>query len=208
MDSGDLFVISAPSGAGKTTLCLRLVRELSGVSFSVSHTTRAPREGEVDGVDYHFVSQYQFDQMVDAEHFLEWARVHSHCYGTSASEVLGRLGRGEDVLLDIDVQGARQVRKISPQAVLIFVLPPSWAVLEERLRRRGTDEPAAVRARLANARAEIAAVHEYDFIIVNDEIDQAAGRLRAIVSAHRCRRGRVLADPRLVTAFGFLPERS
>ena len=147
-EKGDLFVISAPSGAGKSTLCHRLMEETPGVAFSVSHTTRAPRKGEVDGVDYHFVSKEQFMHMVEQEEFLEWAEVHGNCYGTSRSAVTAMLENGQDVLLDIDVQGAMQVRDVFPESVLIFILPPSLQVLERRLRNRGTDTEETIRLRL------------------------------------------------------------
>ncbi len=191
-EKGDLFVISAPSGAGKSTLCHRLMEETPGVAFSVSHTTRSPRKGEVDGVDYHFVSKEHFMQMVEQEEFLEWAEVHGNCYGTSRSAVTAMLENGQDVLLDIDVQGAMQVRDIFPESVLIFILPPSLQVLEHRLRNRGTDSEETIRLRMENARGELAAVREYHFLIVNDDLIRAAGDLQSIVLARRCRTRRVL----------------
>lgn len=193
MERGDLFVISAPSGAGKSTLCHRLMEETPGVAFSVSHTTRAPRRGEVDGVDYHFVSREEFMAMVEQGDFLEWAEVHNNCYGTSRSAVMAMLENGKDVLLDIDVQGAMQVRDIFPESVLVFILPPSLEVLEQRLRNRGTDSEETIRLRMENARGELASVREYHFLIVNDDLIRAAGDLQSIVLARRCRTRRVLA---------------
>ncbi len=193
MERGDLFVISAPSGAGKSTLCHRLMEETPGVSFSVSHTTRSSRKGEVDGVDYHFVSKEKFRTMADHDEFLEWAEVHGNFYGTSRASVMTMLEQGLDVLLDIDVQGAMQVRDVFADAVLIFILPPSLEVLEERLRHRGTDSEATIRIRMENARAELAALGEYHFLIINNDLIRAAGDLQSIVLARRCRTERVLA---------------
>lgn len=192
MEQGDLFIISAPSGTGKSTLCHRLMEETSGIRFSVSHTTRSPRKGEVDGIDYHFVTQAEFDGMVKKAEFLEWARVHGNCYGTSRSSVLEMLEHGVDVLLDIDVQGAMQLRKIFPQATFVFILPPSMKVLEERLRHRGTDSGETIRLRLENARQELKALEDYDFLIINDDLIRAVGDLQSIVLARRCGTARVL----------------
>ena len=193
IERGDLFVISAPSGTGKSTLCHRLMEETPGVAFSVSHTTRSPRRGEVDGVDYHFVPRDVFIEMAAGGEFLEWAEVHGNCYGTSRSSVMAMLDGGQDVLLDIDVQGAMQVRDIFPDAVLVFILPPSFEVLEERLCKRGTDSRETIRLRLKNAHRELAAVKEYHFLIVNDDLIRAAGDLQSIVLARRCRTSRVLS---------------
>ena len=191
MERGDLFVISAPSGTGKTTLCHRLLGQISEISFSVSHTTRDPRKGESDGIDYHFVTHEKFEEMVSESAFLEWTKVYGNCYGTSRSEVMSRLDLGEDVLLDIDVQGARQVRRQFPNAVLIFILPPSWPVLEARLRSRGSEDPFGLNLRLSKAGSELKAVHEYDFIVINDDLSHATEDLKSIVLAHRCRTPRI-----------------
>ena len=193
MEQGKLFVISAPSGVGKTTLCRRLLDRISGLSFSVSYTTRDPRQGEFDGIDYHFISQDRFEEMISADAFLEWARVYGNFYGTSKSEVLSRLGLGEDVLLDIDVQGARQVRRLFPEAILIFLLPPSWSVLEARLKGRGSEDSSRLKLRMANAKSEMEAVHEYDFAVINDDLSMATEDLKSIVIAQRCKTPRVLA---------------
>ncbi len=198
---GDLFAVSAPSGAGKTTLCRRLIAELPDISFSVSYTTRAPRHGEMDGVAYHFVSLERFLAMREAGEFLEWAEVHGNFYGTGKAEVTSRISRGEDVLLDIDVQGARRIREIFPEAVTIFLLPPSWEVLEKRLGGRGTEDREVLARRLTNARAELEAAHEYDYMVINDEIDRAVADLVGIVRARRCLTSRVLAGRSLLNGF-------
>jgi guanylate kinase len=200
MEQGKLFVISAPSGTGKTTLCRRLLEQISGISFSISYTTRDPRQGEFDGIDYHFVTRNRFEEMVSADAFLEWARVYGNFYGTSKSEVLSRLEMGEDVLLDIDVQGARQVRRLFPEAILIFLLPPSWSVLEARLRDRGSEDSSRLKLRMANAKSELEAMHEYDFVVINDDLSRAAEDLKSIVIAHRCRTLRILARQGLIQA--------
>jgi len=191
-------VVSAPSGAGKTTLCRRLLERISGISFSVSYTTRSPRQGEFDDIDYHFVTQERFDEMVSADSFLEWARVYDNFYGTRKSEVLSRLELGEDILLDIDIQGARQVRRLFPGAILIFLLPPSWSVLEDRLRGRGSEDSSRLKLRMANAKSELEAVHEYDFVVINDDLSRATEDLKSIVVAQRCKIPRILARQGLV----------
>jgi guanylate kinase len=198
MEQGNLFVISAPSGVGKTTLCRRLLERISGISFSISYTTRNHREGEFYGIDYHFVTQDRFKEMVSADLFLEWAQVYDNFYGTKKSEVLSRLKLGEDVLLDIDVQGARQVRRLFPGAILIFLLPPSWSVLEARLRGRGSEDSSSLKLRMANAKSETAAVHEYDFTVINDDLSRATEDLKSIVIAQRCITPRALARQGLV----------
>ncbi len=194
MTQGDLFVISAPSGAGKTTLCEMVLREVPDIGFSVSHTTRLPRTGEVAGRDYHFVSRKEFDEMVSRGDFLEWASVHGNCYGTSKQEVFSRLDVGQDVLLDIDVQGARQVREQFPGAVLIFILPPSMSVLEDRLRARGTEDAEWLKLRLENAELEVKSASDYNYIVINDELPHALEDLKAIIRARRLRAQRVLSQ--------------
>jgi len=181
-------VVSAPSGAGKTTLCRRLLDEISGVGFSVSHTTRPPRGQEQDGIDYHFVDDQQFDAMVSAGDFLEWAAVHDKHYGTSKAAAMGRLARGEDVLFDIDVQGGFQIARAMPDAVLLFVAPPSTDELERRLRGRETDSEEQIKKRLAAANNEMAAGRDYTYWLVNDDLEQAATQFRAVLLAERLRR--------------------
>ncbi len=183
-----LFVISGPSGCGKSTLIGKVRRSLGDLEFSVSHTTRAPRPSEKDGVDYHFVTEKIFARMIREKRFVECARVHGHLYGTSRAEI-ARKGRRRDVVLDIDVQGARQVRARLPGAVRIFIMPPVAGELRRRLERRHEDSPAAVERRLKNARAEIRAYDEFDYVVVNDDLAKAAADLEAVIVASRHRPG-------------------
>lgn len=187
---GLLFVVSAPSGTGKTTVVDRLVEVLPGVERSRSYTTRPARAAEVDGVDYNFVSREDFDRMVARQEFLEWADVFGNRYGTRRADTDARLAEGADVVLVIDVQGARQVRRLMPEAVAIFVLPPSFALLEQRLRARSQDSEPAIRRRLATARDEVGAVEEYDYVVLNDELDACVREVGAIIIAERARRVR------------------
>lgn len=189
---GSLFVVSAPSGSGKTTVCQRALEDLPDLAYSISHTTRPERYGEKNGVDYFFVSRDEFVTMMDQGEFLEWAVVHGHYYGTAKKQIEGCLGTGKDILLDIDVQGARQVRDKIREAILIFIVPPSFEVLEERLRRRQSDNEEAIRLRLNNARTELKAIREYDYIIINDDLEDAVKKFSAIVLADRSRRSRVI----------------
>lgn len=181
-----VFVVSGPSGCGKSTLIRRVMERLPGLRFSVSHTTRLPRPAEKDGVDYYFISEAKFARMVRDGRFVEWAVVHGHSYGTSLAE-LRRAGRGTDLILDIDVQGARQARERIPGAVLVFVMPPSAEELERRLLARGQDGPEAVARRLRDARAEVREYARFDFVVVNDELDRAVEELAAVIVAARCR---------------------
>ncbi len=181
-------MFSAPSGAGKSTLVKSLIDSLPGLTFSVSYTTRPPRPGEKEGRDYFFVSPARFNQMVSAGEFVEWAGVFGHLYGTSWKQVRAAEESGEDLLLDIDVQGHRQVRQRLPEAVSVFVLPPSYRELERRLRRRHLDAPEVIVKRLAAARKEISHWPEYDYLVVNERLSQASRALRAVVLAARLRR--------------------
>jgi guanylate kinase len=185
--SGNLFIITAPSGAGKTSLVSALLASDPHLKLSVSYTTRAPRPGEVDGVDYHFVDEARFMQMLEAGDFLESAEVHGAHYGTSQQWVEDQIRNGEDILLEIDWQGATQVRGIFPQAIGIFILPPSLEELERRLHRRGQDAPEVIARRLANAREEIGHVAEFDYVIINTIFDEALADLRSIIRARRLR---------------------
>jgi len=197
---GILLVVSAPSGGGKTTLVKSAMAAEPSLQLSVSCTTRKPRDGEVDGVDYRFVSQQNFREFLDEGEFVEWAEVFDHAYATPRTPLDAAIGEGRDILLDVDIQGARSLRKAYPKdAVGIFVMPPSAAVLEARLRARGTDDEAQIARRLARVREEVSAAREvgvYDYLIVNDDRDKAADDLLSIIRAERCRQGR-LAPPDL-----------
>jgi len=184
---GLLFIVSAPSGAGKTTLVERLVEEIPHLRMSRSYTSRPAREGETDGVDYNFVTRARFEAMIDAGDFLEWAPVFGNLYGTCASETEALRASGHDVVLVIDVQGARKVRAQGLGTSAVFVMPPSFEVLEQRLRGRSKDSEAEIQRRLQVARDEVAAFAEYDYVIVNDELPAAVDRLRSIVMAERAR---------------------
>ena len=199
---GLLFVVSAPSGTGKTTVVERLVHVLPDLALSRSYTSRAARPGETDGVDYNFVSRARFEAMVAADAFLEWADVFGNFYGTCAPDAERDLSQGRDLVLVIDVQGARQVRQRCPDTVGVFVMPPSFAVLEQRLRGRSKDTEEAMQRRLQTARAEVAAFTEYDYVIVNDALEACVDRLRAIVIAERTRlrSARAVAE-RIVNTF-------
>ena len=183
---GVLFVLSGPSGAGKGTLRARLFEMIRGLHYSISCTTREPREGEVDGVDYRFISDAQFDRHIAQGDFLEYAHVHGHRYGTLLSDVLAVLNRGEDLFLEIDVQGALQVKEKLPQAVMLFVVPPSLEVLERRLRSRNTETEEELQLRLHNAIAEMEKRDRYEFVVVNDNADDAARQLCDFVQKYRC----------------------
>ncbi len=185
--SGTLFIISAPSGAGKTSLVRALLDSTPGIGVSVSHTTRAPRPGETDGEDYHFVSVAEFEKMVAEGVFLEHARVFDNFYGTSRRAIEARLAAGEDVILEIDWQGAAQVRAQMDDTVSIFILPPSREALEERLRGRGQDDEAVIARRMRDAEAEMSHYAEFDYLVVNDDFDTALGELRCVVLARRQR---------------------
>lgn len=193
---GCLFIVSGPSGAGKTSICTPALEELEDIHPSVSITTRTPRKGEVDGEDYRFVDDAAFDRMLADDEFAEWAEVHGNRYGTSRRAITEALEAGEDLLLDIDVQGARQVKAKYPDAVSVFLLPPSRDRLRERLAGRGTESADALAKRLENACAEIAAFGEYDYVIVNEELDRAVKQFISILRAERQRVARLASDAR------------
>lgn len=182
---GNLYVVAAPSGAGKSSLVKALMELDAGVEHSVSHTTRAPRGQEFHGREYFFVNDQDFDHMIKANAFLEWAHVHGNRYGTSRTTIEERIAKGLDVILEIDFQGAIQIKKIFSNAVLIFILPPSWEELKSRLQRRGEDSPEVIEVRLQNAAQEMAQAHEFDFVIINQLFDKALFDLKAIVHAQR-----------------------
>jgi len=187
-----VIVISGPSGAGKSTFVHELVRRYDDIVYSVSATSRARREHEVEGEDYYFLDRDDFRRRIERGEFAEWAEVHNELYGTLRSQVDDALAAGRNVLLDIDVQGGRAVRRIYPDGVFIFIFPPSMARLEERLRGRGTDSEARIRLRLENARREIPLAHEYDYAVVNDDWEVAVRKVDAIVTAERCRASRLM----------------
>lgn len=184
---GNLFVVAAPSGAGKSSLVKALLELDAAVHPSVSHTTRAPRGQEKHGREYFFVSDAEFDAMIDHGAFVEWAHVHGRRYGTSRKAIEERIAAGADVVLEIDWQGALQIRSTFANAVLIFILPPSWEELRSRLERRGEDAPEVIELRLRNAAAEMAHAHEFDFVIINELFERALFDLKAIVHAQRLR---------------------
>ncbi len=190
---GLLFVVSAPSGTGKTTVVERLVQLVPDLGLSRSYTSRTKRPGECDGVDYNFITRARFESMIAEQSFLEWADVFGNLYGTCAADAERELAEGRDLVLVIDVQGARQVRKLRAGTIGVFVLPPSFEVLERRLRGRSKDSDEAIRRRLVTAREEIAAVDEYDYVVVNDALEACVDRLRAIVFAERARRSAMTA---------------
>jgi guanylate kinase len=187
---GILFVVSSPSGGGKGTLIHRLLNCVPGVSYSVSYTTRAPRNSEVDGVDYFFVSPQKFEELVAADEFLEWARVHGNLYGTRRAQVLREIGEKRDIILEVDVQGAASVRKLPADSVSIFIVPPSFEVLRQRLLARGTDSPLELELRLRNAPVELRQYVTFDYVIINDDADRAGAQLASIIYAERARRKR------------------
>ena len=183
--SGKLFVISGPSGSGKTTLVARILSSIENLSFSVSYTTRSMREGETPGKHYEFVSREQFQDMIRRDFFAEWAEVHGHFYGTPGTDIEERIKAGVDVILDIDVQGARRLRGVFDEAVFIFVVPPSLEVLEQRLRDRKSERDRDISIRLGIVREEVACSKCYDYIVINDEVDIAARRIEAVILSQR-----------------------
>lgn len=186
----NLYVVSSPSGGGKSTLANRAVRGFAGLKFSISYTTRPPRPGEENGREYFFVPEEEFFQLRERHALLEWARVFGNYYGTSREQVERSRDEGIDLILDVDIQGARQIRQSMPGAVLVFVLPPSYAILRERLITRNTDGRYDIEHRLSCAREEVKAWNEFDYIIVNDVVERAASSLMAIIEADRHRRSR------------------
>jgi guanylate kinase len=186
---GNLFVVAAPSGAGKSSLVKALLELDSHLAVSVSHTTRTPRGQEQEGREYVFIDAAEFQRMVDHGDFFEWAQVHGHLYGTSRKAIEARLAAGEDVVLEIDWQGALQIKQLFPYAVLIFILPPSWSELQQRLQRRGEDRPDVIEHRMANARIEVAQARHFDFVIINSLFETALFDLKTVVHSQRLKYG-------------------
>ena len=184
---GNLFVVAAPSGAGKSSLVKALLELDSRLMVSISHTTRSPRGQETDGREYWFISEPEFHQMTTQGDFFEWARVHGNLYGTSRREVELRLAAGTDVILEIDYQGALQIKQLFTHAVLIFILPPGWAELRQRLTRRGEDQPEVIEQRMVNARIEVAQARHFDFVIINGLFETALFDLKTVVHSQRLR---------------------
>jgi len=188
---GLVFVVSAPSGTGKTTLCRAMTRIFPGLHYSISHTTRQQRPGDENGKDYHFISPQEFQQMIDRSEFVEWAEIYGHRYGTSRAVVEKVLEESRDVILDIDGQGAKQIHDKKLPGAFIFLLPPSLEELERRLSNRRTERKAAMEERLRKAKAEMAEAYWYDYLIVNDELEKAQEQLQAVILAEHCRRERM-----------------
>lgn len=182
-----MIVLSGPSGSGKGTVRQALSRYIDNLYYSVSATTRAPRSGEIDGTDYYFVSREEFEEMIRADKLLEWANVYNYYYGTPREPVEQAMKKGLDVILEIDVQGALQVKKKFPKAILIFLLPPTPEELGARLHARKTDSPEEIELRLQWAKKEIKLIDKYDYLVINDKVEVAAGKINAIIEAERCR---------------------
>jgi len=194
MNSGKiLFIISSPSGGGKTTLTRKLIERVPGINHSIAYTTRKPRQDEKDGLDYHFISSRRFEDMVNRGEMLEWAEIYGHRYGTCKNTVQKLQTLGNDVILTIDTQGAAQLRSSGLNAVFIFLLPPSEETLAKRLHKRDRDTEEMIRLRLAFSRHEFRQIHHYDYIVINDSLEQALEELAAIITAERCRKDRVFS---------------
>lgn len=187
MNKGNLIVLSGPSGVGKGTVLKKLLKDYTDIEYSISATTRPSRKGEIDGKDYFFLSLEEFFQKVDNNQFIEWAKVHDNYYGTPRDYVDKTLGEGKDIILEIDIQGARMVRESYPEAIYVFLLPPSFDELEKRLNKRGTEDEKTKEIRLRNARTEMKELANYDYQIINDDLDETVEKLKAIIIAEKCR---------------------
>ena len=190
--SGQLFVISAPSGTGKSTVAMAVRQRVPGLGYSISHTTRKPRGNERNGIDYHFVDDQTFTKMIDEGDLVEWAKVYDNFYGTSSSNLQDQTASGLDVLMDVDIQGGRNIKKRFPDSVLIFLLPPSLEELERRLRKRGTDDEPVIESRMESAVDDIKNCVWYDYIIVNDKLEPAIDEAQSIIVSERCLTARQL----------------
>ena len=197
---GLLIVVSGASGTGKGTVCKKILADMPGLAYSISATTRLPRPGEVDGKEYYFLNRDEFNSWIADEKFLEYAEVYGNFYGTPLNKIEERLNRGEDILLEIDVQGALNVKRKCPEGVYIFLLPPSIDELKRRIEGRGTETPESLARRLANAVAEINVGREYNYVVVNDSVDNAAAQIKAILAAERCKVERNLDKFEMLTA--------
>jgi guanylate kinase len=206
---GSLIIVSGPSGAGKSALSTAVLALMKGIRFSVSHTTRAPRGSERDGVEYHFISKADFENLIRTGELLEWAEVYGNYYGTGKRYIDTVLQEGDDILLDVDVQGARTIRERRSEAVCIFIMPPSYQVLKNRLEQRRLDKDYVIEKRLAIARREVIQYREYDYIIINDDFDRSVGELQAIILGSRCRRIlRTASAESIIATFGGLDAES
>jgi guanylate kinase len=199
---GRIFVVSGPSGSGKSTLIREVRQKVPGLGYSISHTSRLPRGQERNGVEYHFVSKENFQKMIENEEFVEWAEVYQDLYGTSVSSLKSKITLGLDVIMDIDLEGAKNIKDHFRDAVLIYVLPPSLEVLEKRLRERGTDDEKAIRTRLKKAGKEIKNCVTYDYLVFNDQLDQAVEEMKSILIAERCRKSARLAKAQTLFNLG------
>jgi len=197
---GQPFIISAPSGTGKSTITDALIKKVDGLGYSISHTSRLPRTTEKDGIDYHFVDRTAFHSMIETGDFIEWAEVYDDLYGTSFSGLDRQLSLGLDVLLDVDIQGARNIRRNFEKSVLVYILPPSLDILRERLEGRGTDKKEVIKKRLEKASVEVKNCILYDYIVINDDLDMAVDEVRSIILSERCRPAR--RAPGLARNFG------
>jgi guanylate kinase len=200
--SGRIFVVSGPSGSGKSTLIREVRQKVPDLGYSISHTSRPPRGKEKNGVEYHFVSRENFQKRIDSGEFVEWAEVYQDLYGTSVASLRSQITAGRDVIMDIDVQGARNIKDHFRDAILIYVLPPSMEVLEKRLRERRTDDEKTIRTRLTKAGMEIKNCVSYDYLLFNDQLDQAVEELKSILIAERCRKSVRLAKAQTLFNLG------
>ena len=186
-NKGIALIISGPSGAGKGTLVKMLIEEFPNIQFSISYTTRKPREGEIDGIDYVFISKEEFKKLIKEDMFAEWANVHGNYYGTPRKEIEEKLNKGFDVVFDVDVQGAKSLKQSLRQGVFVFILPPSIEELKRRLIKRGSDDPKTIEIRLKNAQKEMEAIDEFEYVILNDDLNKAYDNLRCIYLSAKCR---------------------